>query len=158
MDPMSSTHSWLPTQDITDIGGCVWESFLSPQDQINPSIVTGTMVMRGCHQGFRGRGSKTCPSGLALHRRAFITSWYTLSQQPARVAPAPLRPRRVSVILLVQEMPTCLCLAPWTHSLGTFLPLYSVNHLSRGASVCCHWGSVNKYFSSAQTSGWWTHF
>lgn len=114
---MSSTHSWLPTQDITDTGGCVWESFLSPQK--NPSIVTGPMVRRVCHQGFRGRGCKTCPSGLALHGRAFITSFYALSQQPARVAPAPLRPKRVSMILLVQNMPMCLSLLPehicWAH-------------------------------------------
>lgn len=98
---------------------CVWESFLSPQDQKNTSIVPGPMVRRVCHQGFRGRGCKTCPCGLALHRRALITSCYTLSQQPARVAPAPLRPRGVSVIFLVQDMPTCLSLTPehicWVH-------------------------------------------
>lgn len=129
--------------------GCGWESFLSPQDQTNPSIATGPMVMRVCHQGFRGRGCKTYSPGLALHRRAFITSCYTLSQQPARVIPALLRPRGVSVF------------APQTHLFGTFLLLYSFSWgfvLSRDASVCCHWGSVTECFSPAQTSGWWRHF
>lgn len=150
VDPTSSTHSWLPIRTSLMLVStrCGWESFLSPQDQKNLSIVTGPMVMRVCHQGFRGRGCKTWPSWLTLHSRAFIAPCYTLSQQPARVAPAPLRPRGVSVF------------APQTH-LVVFLPMYSFNWgflLSRDASVCGHWGSVTECFSPAQTPGWWSQF
>lgn len=151
MDPTSSTHSWLPTEDIHDVGEhWMWVGILpepSGPDKLKHSHWAHSDVSLSSR--VRGRGCKTYSPGLALHRRAFITSCYTLSQQPAWVAPTPLRPRGVFVF------------APQTHLFGTFLPLYSFDWgfvLPKNASVCCHWRSVTECFSPAQTSGWWTHF
>lgn len=123
----------------------VWESFLSPQDQANPNIVTGPMVIGVCHQGFRGRGCKTSPPGLTLDRRAFNTSCYIVPAN-TQCGTCCTETKGVSVILVVQEMPACLCLPPehtcWAHF---FLCILLIIFPEMPQSI--DWGSVTECFS-----------